>query len=402
MEIIKNDKIQKLQTPCFILNENELKNCICEFKTALNKNFENKNIIGYSVKTNSLPYCLKIAKENGCYAEVVSYHEYQLAINIGFTKEHIIYNGPLKSKKTFLDAIQHNAIVNIETWREIYWLNELPKNKIYEIGIRININSSNISQEDAFSENDDSRFGFSYESGDLLKAIKLIQSKKHIKIVGIHSHKEPKTRSLRFYQKVIKYVISIIDSLQIDLKYWDLGGGFFGPMPNKPTFNDYSNSFYKELRNAIFGGYNIIIEPGNALISSSFTYICSVIDIKEHDGNIYITTDGTRNDIDPFFKKSDYFKSFIYTQKETISSQEQIIGGLTCLEYDRLFTLPKNSRTINIGDKIIFDRVGSYTMALTPLFIHYFPIVYLKTNTGEFRIIREEWDTKEFLMKSKY
>ena len=401
MDITDINKIKKLQTPLFIFNEDELKSCIRKFKTALNKEFKN-NIIGYSLKTNSLPYCLKVAKENGCYAEVVSYHEYQLAINIGFTKEHIIYNGPLKSKKTFLDAIQHNAIVNIETWREIDWLNELPKNKIYEIGIRINIDSSNISQEDAFSKNDDSRFGFSFDSGDLEKAIKLIQTKPYIKLVGIHSHKEPKTRSVHFYQKVVEYVIHIIKKLQLNLKYWDLGGGFFGPMPNKPTFNEYTKSIYKELKKINGEEYNIIVEPGNALISSSFTYICSVIDIKEHDSNIYITTDGTRNDIDPFFRKNNYFKSFIYTHKETTCTQDQIIGGLTCLEYDRLFTLPKNSRTINIGDKIIFDRVGSYTMALTPLFIHYFPIVYLKTNTREFRIIREEWDTKEFLMKSKY
>ena len=90
MDITDINKIKKLQTPLFIFNEDELKSCIRKFKTALNKEFKN-NIIGYSLKTNSLPYCLKVAKENGCYAEVVSYHEYQLAINIGFTKEHIIY-----------------------------------------------------------------------------------------------------------------------------------------------------------------------------------------------------------------------------------------------------------------------------------------------------------------------
>lgn len=66
-----------LHTPCFILDEQDVTHNIHEFKTALNSYFT-KNIIGYSVKTNSLPYVLKIAKDNGCYAEVVSYHEYQL------------------------------------------------------------------------------------------------------------------------------------------------------------------------------------------------------------------------------------------------------------------------------------------------------------------------------------
>ena len=77
-------------------------------------------------------------------------------------------------------------------------LDELPKNQEYEIGVRININTSIVSPEDADHPDDDSRFGFSFESGDLDKVINLILKKNNIKIVGIHSHREPKTRSVRF------------------------------------------------------------------------------------------------------------------------------------------------------------------------------------------------------------
>lgn len=127
---------KEIQTPCFVLDERDLINSICGFQKALREKFCN-SIVGYSVKTNSLPYILSIAKEHKCYAEVVSYHEYQLALRIGFKKSHIIYNGPLKSKNTFLDAITNRAIVNIETWREIEWLQDLPKDRIWQVGIRL-------------------------------------------------------------------------------------------------------------------------------------------------------------------------------------------------------------------------------------------------------------------------
>lgn len=100
------DKVQQLNTPCFVLDEKELKDCVSQFQLALSKQFAH-SVVGYSVKTNALPYCLKVAKENGCFAEVVSFQEYELALEIGFDKRHIIYNGPLKSKETFLDAIKH-------------------------------------------------------------------------------------------------------------------------------------------------------------------------------------------------------------------------------------------------------------------------------------------------------
>lgn len=393
--------VNNISTPCFILDKQDLVQNICNFQSALGVFFTN-SFVGYSVKTNSLPYVLNLAKENNCYAEVVSYHEYQLALKVGFKKKQIIYNGPMKSKETFLDAIQHHAIVNIETWREIEWLDELPKKKDFEIGIRININTSIISPEDEDHPNDESRFGFAFESGDFDRAVKLIAEKKNIRIVGIHSHHEPKTRSVRFYQKVISYVQDIILQYDLPLKYWDLGGGFFGSMPNKPTYNEYSetffNTFLPKLRNL-----TIIVEPGNAIVASGFDYVMEVIDVKQHDGKIYVCTDGTRNDVDPFFHKSDYFKEIVYYNKQNEQALfPQIVSGMTCLEYDRLFTLPIGERKLNAGDRIIFHRVGAYTMSLTPLFIHYFPTVYLRHTNGYLDIIREEWNVNDFIQKSKY
>lgn len=388
-----------ISTPCFILDEGEMRDSITGFKNALSSHFE-KSVVGYSVKTNSLPYCLKIAKEQGCYAEVVSYHEYQLALKCGFEKQHIIYNGPMKSKETFLDAIENRAIVNIECNREIEWLEELPKTKTYQVGIRLNIDISQVSPQDENHEDDNSRFGFSAENDSFKQAIKRIKELPHVQLVGIHTHRTSRTRSLDFYKHVIQYTESVIERFGLELEYWDLGGGYFGMMPNKPTYEDYAKAFLNSLSEKN-RQLTIIVEPGNALVASAFDYVSSVIDVKQHNGLYYVTTDGTRNDIDPFFHKTNYFKSFSY-QQETgkLVEETQVVCGNTCLEYDRLFTIEGGNRLLTVGDKIIYNRVGAYTMCLTPLFIHYFPIVYLRNHQGELKIIREEWTENEFVNKS--
>ena len=161
MEQIKS--LNKLQTPCYILNVEELEKSVRGFQTALDKNFNNA-IVGYSVKTNSTPYCMKLAGKFGAFAEVVSHDEYELARLCGFNQNRIIYNGPMKSRETFIDAVINGAIVNIEAKREIDWLSELPQNKQYNIGLRLNINISHISPEDADGDDDDSRFGLSDDS----------------------------------------------------------------------------------------------------------------------------------------------------------------------------------------------------------------------------------------------
>ena len=109
--------IKELETPCFIIDTDEFKANLNDFKRALRKYYPN-GILGYSVKTNSLAYILKIVKENNVFAEIVSHDEYDLAEYIGF-KNKIIYNGPLKTKETFLNALKSGAYVNIENFQEI-------------------------------------------------------------------------------------------------------------------------------------------------------------------------------------------------------------------------------------------------------------------------------------------
>ena len=115
---------EKLQTPCFVLDAEEFSRSVKGFQKALDSNFV-KSIVGYSVKTNSTPYCLKEACDCGAYAEVVSYDEYELAKLCGFAPNKIIYNGPMKSRESFLEALENGAVVNIETKRELHWLLDL-------------------------------------------------------------------------------------------------------------------------------------------------------------------------------------------------------------------------------------------------------------------------------------
>ena len=167
--------LSNLHTPCFIFDEIEFERGIKGFEKALTDIF-NEASIGYSVKTCSLPYALREARKKGCMAEVVSHDEYQLAKACGFSPDEIIYNGPMKSRATFLEAIKRGGIVNIETKRELTWLTDLPDTEVYNVGLRLNINISRISPEDADGKDDNSRFGFAEQSGEFAEAIELIDS----------------------------------------------------------------------------------------------------------------------------------------------------------------------------------------------------------------------------------
>lgn len=396
--------MKNLQTPCFILDKEELEKSVKGYQDALKSNFK-RSIVGYSVKTNSVPACMKLAGEMGAYAEVVSHDEWELARLCGFDRQHIVYNGPMKSKETFLDAVEHGAIVNIETKRELEWLKELDAQvsddvQKYKVGIRLNINISHVSPEDADGENDNSRFGFSDETNEFADAVALIAKMPNVELAGLHIHRTAHSRSIRFYKQSIAFACKTIEKYGLKLDYLDVGGGYFGIFPNKPTYQEYSDAFCEVLTSHGLQDLCVIVEPGNALVASCFAFLSEVIDVKHvEDGLWFATTDGSRNDLDPFFKKSGYLNEVLYAH-ETPVVKEQIVSGCTCLEYDRMFTLT-DKPLLSVGDRIYYRNVGAYTMCLSPMFIRYIPNIYLKKD-GAYILVREKWTAKEHAIKNLF
>ena len=76
-----NNKIMK--TPYFLISRKEFDNNVALLNKAINRHWK-KTIVGYSVKSNGMPWVLKYMKEQGFYAEVVSDDEYSLAKACGY------------------------------------------------------------------------------------------------------------------------------------------------------------------------------------------------------------------------------------------------------------------------------------------------------------------------------
>ncbi|MBI6001464.1 pyridoxal-dependent decarboxylase [Clostridium perfringens] len=389
--------MNELKTPCFIINRYELEKNIQELHNALKKNWNNY-IIGYSCKTNSLPWVLNFIKENGCYAEVVSDFEYKLAKKIGYQSNSIVFNGPNKGKKNFFDALESGVLLNIDSWREVEWIKNSEVNHQIKVGVRVNFDLEKKCPGETSFGKDGSRFGFSFENGSLEKAIKILNSVRNVKVVGIHIHNTAKTRSLNIYKELSKKACEVAKLFDYELEYVDIGGGFFGGVPGKPSFDDYMNIISYELsKKFTTENTKLIVEPGSAIIASPVKFICEVVDVKDTFAKRIVTINGGRHNVDPLMIKSDYFLEIM--AQNTKYFNEQIICGYTCLENDRLLKLI-NKNELSIGDKLIFNKVGAYTMALSPLFIEYFPSVYVDLGNNNYKLVRERWEVEEYIQKS--
>ena len=109
-----NDIIASNETPFYLYSQNEIINSIEKLKKNL------KTEIFFSVKANSNQAILKLIKNCGLGADVVSAGELQRSIKAGFSSKKIIFEGVGKSKEDIEFAINKKIrLINIESFDEL-------------------------------------------------------------------------------------------------------------------------------------------------------------------------------------------------------------------------------------------------------------------------------------------
>lgn len=393
-------------SPFYRIREKDLLYDIQLLRDALTDHWGNF-VMGYSVKTNSLPWLLAYLKKEGFYAEVVSDTEYDLVCRLGFPDNRIIYNGPIKDRGVFERVLFGGGYVNLDSSSELCWIEELSTqypDRNFSIGLRVNCDIASLSPNEQLASSEGGRFGYCYENGVLKEVIKRLQRLPNVAVKGLHLHSSTQSRSVHVFGALAGMAVRIAQEYGLSLDYVDMGGGYFGGREDMPDYRDY----FKEICHVLGSYFDksktvLIAEPGVSLVSRAITFETTVLDSKDIRGRRFLVTDGSRVNLNPLVTRHVYPHHIVYSgdtkDRETIPCQW--VCGATCMEYDKLFELTDDIALLP-GDRIIYDTAGGYTMCLNPLFIHYLPAVIVEKKDGSLFKAREPWTNEEYLMKNHW
>ena len=172
-----------LETPYFLLDLQRLEKNLQTMRTAFSSLWP-KFEIGYSFKTNNLPWIVSWMEEQGVFAEVVSSPEYELAKYVGYDDSKIIINGPNKGIKVLKNILKAGGVVNLDSFEEIAYIQDnIGELGEVEIGIRINFDLEAACPSETIPGNEPGRFGFNVENGDFAKAIEILHSLPQVTVV---------------------------------------------------------------------------------------------------------------------------------------------------------------------------------------------------------------------------
>ena len=383
-------------TPFYIMNPDKYRHNINGFVNAFKRKYD-KIIAGYSFKTNYVPALCKIARDEGCYAEVVSEMEYALAQKIGF--KNIIFNGPIKRPAILKQALEDGAIINLDSEYEVVFVCQYKQenpDKNVKVGMRININLTDEHGNSTIQCG--LRFGrFGFPDDIIGRNIERLRNS-GVNIISLHGHTSTSDRAVLNYKIITQHMLAICEKYKLnDLEYFDIGGGFFGAAPEgmdltgRPKYEDYVecvlgeallNEWFKKQQPAI------VIEPGSSVVSNVFTYYTKVYQNKKIGKVNFVMVDGTVFDVKPTMH-SNNLPHEDYRSNDNDETYVCDVVGSTCMEKDVLLkevVLPK----MKSGDYIQFKGVGAYTICMTPTFINYLEPILMQEGEGYVEVRRRQ------------
>ena len=348
--------IKVCETPFYVYSQEKIREKVEITKKVLGEN------IFYSVKANSNQAILKLMQSLNIGADVVSIGELKRALSAGFPSNKIIFEGVGKSKEDLVYAIQKNIrLINTESLEEIKLLQRLAleKNKIVDIGVRLNpnVDGGTISKISTGKKTD--KFGI--EINEIENIINLISNCNHLKLIGISCHIGSQISNIDAYKNTFMQMKKAADkflSAGINIKHVDLGGGFHIKYnKNDPDFK--IEDVRREL-DACFNlsNYELSFEPGRYLIAEAGILVTSIINTKQNGGINYLIVDAGMNtlvrpamynahhDIETINRKKDNF--ITYTVAGPICESSDIFIKNILLSKQR------------IGDILIIKNTGAY------------------------------------------
>ena len=377
-ELGLNDK--NLPTPAYIINQATLESNIDELYKAFNSRFR-RFIFAYSYKTNYMTDVLRTVHRKGGYAEIVSPMELRHALK-QVSGEKIIYNGVIPDNVTKYELAKSGGIVNIENLTELRAINDYAqsKDRIIEIGVRVNLNLKNAAA---------SRFGIEMNDENL----KEIAALRNVRVVGVHCH-ITKSRDIAFWREKAKQMAVIAKKIGAT-RYIDFGGNMYGKMHpdlaaqfhcDIPTFQDYADCI-GDVLDSYFQTDDmptVIVEAGTPIVANAQALLTSVIDIKKIRGKTICVLDAKQLDVSVI---GDSGKRMPYSVLNFGGNrvQDASVYGCTCLEPD--IFIESYTGSLNIGDWILFENIGAYSNVLAPAFIQGVPCA-LRCDSGGFKLIK--------------
>jgi carboxynorspermidine decarboxylase len=197
---------------------------------------------------------------------------------------------------------------------------------------------------------------------------------------GLHLHTNFGARSFAPLQTTVAHLEAQLPQMVDEIEWVNLGGGYLFQ-----ASNDLETLYAVIDRIQTAWGARVYLEPGKAVVDDAGLLVASVIDIFESDGKQIAVLDTSVNHLPEVFE---YQRSPRLLNDQPEGEYVATLAGSTCLSGD-LFGEYRFSRPLQINDRVVFEKVGAYSLIKASRFNgHNLPSIYLLEENGNTTLMK--------------
>lgn len=288
---------KKYKTPLYIYDFDHITAQYNKLKREFNAR---KSLICYAVKANSNLSILKHIATLGGGFDCVSIGEVKRALLAGASNYKIIYSGVGKSDEEIKEALNLDILmINLESYAEMQRVEIIAKelNKKARISVRVNPNVDPKTHPYISTGLNKNKFGVSID--EARKIYLHAHKSDHLDPVGIHCHIGSQLSDISPVIEAANIVSGLLSELraaQIDIKFFDIGGGIGIRYKdeNEPNLYQYAQGILAALKGQ---DTTIICEPGRFIVGNSGELLTSVLYEKSNIDKNFLIVDAAMNDL---------------------------------------------------------------------------------------------------------
>ncbi|MBW8825316.1 MAG: diaminopimelate decarboxylase [Acidobacteria bacterium] len=373
-------------TPVFVYDEQQLRERCRETVAAFGDGAT------YGSKAFLCRAMARLVVEEGMRIDVATGGELHVALAADVPGERIVLHGNNKSEAELGMALAAGiGRIVIDSDEEIGRIERLVEDEGFDVPrvlLRVTPGVEAHTHEYVMTGQEDTKFGFSLESGAAAAAVKRVQASRSMDLVGLHAHIGSNIFLLSGYEKAVDRLAPLVNEL--DLPELCLGGGLgvaYVDGEETPSITEWAGLLKRCCAEAGIRS-SLVVEPGRAIVAAAAVTLYRVGTIKELPGiRTYVAVDGGMSDNPRPVLYGSGYETFLPRATDAERPLVATVVGKHCESGDVLVRDARLPADLEVGDVLATPVTGAYghSMASNYNKVPRPPVVFV--SGGEYRVV---------------
>jgi diaminopimelate decarboxylase len=350
---------EQVGTPVFVYNAESIRMRFQSLDSALQ---HLPHQICFAVKANGNLGVLRILRDEGAGADIVSAGELKRALAAGYPPDRIVFSGVGKTADELLAAVRASiGHLNVESREELELLGSIAEQERAPVQVGIRVNPDVTTDTHPYISTGKSGIKFGVPTDQVAAAADYVQRHKYLELTTLAIHLGSQILDSEPFVQGIDRLVVLADRLRqagiSTLKVLDIGGGLGIRYSEEPTLEParFAAAIIPRLAPT---GLTVYLEPGRYLVGSAGVLLTRVLYRKHSGGKSFVVVDAGMNDLVRPSHYQAYHEIVELEEKGRAAARVDVVGPVC--ETGDFLALDRMLPGLESGDGLAVLGAGAY------------------------------------------